>query len=181
MALHVERALGNKEGAADAAHSLYQCARASGSLSWEAGSAEGLCLSEPDADNAGVIAAVARLRRLGSDPSKPPDYRATALDGVVRCEWTRRHYEESIEAIMDLHALRAEYALPGAQYIYAPSSNDDGGNIVEVEDDAYALLVPPGETPDFVFELIDRVVARRPELAQYMAIVSAGSEAGDPK
>ena len=173
-ALRVERALGNDEDAANAAHSLYRFALVSGSLAWEANSAHALCLSEPDAENEEIIAAVARLRRLGTDPSKPAEYRVTALVGLVLCQWTRHHYEDAIEGMLELQAVREEYKIGGPIFFHTLSESAEEENVQASENGAvYALLVPPGEQPEFLYQLVDRVVARRPEFARYVAIVEA--------
>ncbi len=175
-ALRVERALGNKEDAANAAHSLHRFAVLSGSLAWQSSSAHALCLSEPNADDPEVVAAVGRLRRLGADASKPPDYRITALAGLVLCEWTRRRYEESVEALLDLQALREEFKLGGPMFAHMPSMDEDEENVASIaEGAAYALLLPQGATPESLYQLVDRVVVRRPELARYAVVVEAAA------
>lgn len=166
--VRVERALGNHAGARSATHSLCHFALASGSVRWETGAANVMCLADPDPKEPDVIGAMSRLYTLREDVGLEVPLRILVLESLVICEWSLKHYEEATEAILELLALANEQHVKIPYFAYAvPTGNTSPKETVTPAPMGYALFVPLGERPEFVYDLVSRVLARRPELTQH--------------
>ena len=170
-AFSIERALKHKEGAQGAAHGLWRFAVMSGSIGWEANAAHAMCLVDPDPDDEEVVAAVCRLEAAGHETSAPIATRLVALEALVLCRWSLQRYEAAVETIVEILAIGVEHKtdVPVFGHLVGYPAHDE--NIVSMPGGGYGLLVPPGETPEFIQALASRVFERRPELAKYAAML----------
>lgn len=174
-ALEVERALGDHAGTRNAAHGLWRFAVASGSIPWETKAARLMCLADRNENDSEVVAALARLHAMNNDANLDGYSRVFVLEALVVCEWSLRHYEAAIEAILELLALSAERKLNIPIFAHLSTDTEPDENVMTMPSTdgppAYALLAPPGEAPEFVGAITSRVLERRPELVQYPRLV----------
>lgn len=165
-ALQIERALGNRAAARSAARGLWRFAIVSGSVPWETTAASAFCLTSPTDDDSDVLVALARLRGMSADASQLVSLRVSALESLIICEWSLKHHEAAVEAILELLAIANEHNVdvPVFGHIRTDKLHDE--NVLQ-SPGGYALLLPCGEGTDFMTGIVTRILARRPELIQH--------------
>lgn len=180
IALGIERALGNHAAARSAARGVWRCAVLSGSIAWEANAAHAMCLTDPDASDSEIQAAVARLKTISRDAARSAVSRLAALEGLVLSEWSLHHYDSAIEAIAEIAAIGEESRISTPIFAHLVNSSDGRENIVAMPGGGYGLLIPSGKTEDFIAEVASRVFENRPELAKYSVLLKGRWAGGSP-
>jgi tetratricopeptide (TPR) repeat protein len=164
--LRVERALGNRQDARNAAHGLWRFAAASGSIRWETNAAHALCLADPNDADPDVIMAMSRLYSTKAEADLDDSLRVAVLESLIICEWSLKHYEEATELILELLALGNEHHVGIPIFAFLDPKSELEENVVQVPR-GYGLFAPFGQTPEFITAIVSRVLARRPELIQH--------------
>ena len=170
--LEVEHALQNREGARNAAHGLWRLALAAGSVPWETKAAQAMCLADPNVDDLEVREAITRLHSMATDRQLSDANLVLVLRSLIISEWSLGHYEESTEGMLELLALANERHIRVPMFAYAAPKTVNAQNEVVFEMPlGYGLFVPPRAGPEFVYDVVSRVLERRPELIQHAKMV----------
>lgn len=169
-AFEVECALENHHGAADAARCLWSCSLMSGNIDWQSSSAIAMCTSYEDKTSPDLDKVVEALHVIGYDVDSPPRERVSALNGIVQCQWLRCDYLSAMDAVLSIVALADDLGVDAPVIGHLEHSDDFNSTILPLFPVGYVLVLPPGETQEFITKTVSTLLQRRPELAQYAVL-----------